>query len=338
MKSWSELIKPSIVDWLLDFSDLGVRTLTLKLLFDLDHDHPLVSAAQSSFMHSRPIERLIESLQRLTEGSIELNWYKPKYRSGLWSMLLLSQLPVDPEDPRIRKISSYPIHFQRSNGAFVDAQAATSLEVDSWSSAASCLTGNVVAALIRLNKGRSEFVQQAFFRLLELQETDGGWLCRSWRTHARDNHSCFQGTICALDALAEAQVLQLSSNVTTTIQRACEFLLQHRLFRADHHQFKVIKERWLKLQFPYLVDYDILRAARTILRLNMADERIEDAINLIVSKQQEDGSWLLERTPSALRINLGKRNQANKWVTLLALHTLRLYIKGTVLTHASVTF
>lgn len=35
-----------------------------------------------------------------------------------------------------------------------------------------------------------------------------------------------------------------------TIERGAEFLLTHRLFRADHHNLRVINPQWLKLSFP----------------------------------------------------------------------------------------
>jgi len=35
------------------------------------------------------------------------------------------------------------------------------------------------------------------------------------------------------------------------IRRGSEFLLVHRLFKADHHNYEIINKSWLKLNFPW---------------------------------------------------------------------------------------
>jgi len=44
---------------------------------------------------------------------------------------------------------------------------------------------------------------------------------------------------------------------------ACEFLLMHRLYKADHHGLKIIRDDYTKLRAPWLVAYDIEPAPRT---------------------------------------------------------------------------
>jgi len=49
----------------------------------------------------------------------------------------------------------------------------------------SCLTGNVVAALLRLGYGDDPRLWQAVDWLVSIQNTDGGWLCPYWKAHIR---------------------------------------------------------------------------------------------------------------------------------------------------------
>lgn len=110
--------------------------------------------------------------------------------------------------------------------------------------------------------------------LASIQNADGGWLCPYWKAHIRDTHSCFYGTICALEALAEIPKDRRTAAVQDTVGRGAEFLLMHRLYRADHHDFQVINANWLRLAFPWFYGYDILRGLWVLTRLGILNERI----------------------------------------------------------------
>jgi len=56
------------------------------------------------------------------------------------------------------------------------------------------------------------------------------------------------------------------------IEQGAEFLLMHRLFKADHHNFQVINESWLKLGFPQFF-YDILRGLQVVTKLGYAEDK-----------------------------------------------------------------
>jgi hypothetical protein len=101
-------------------------------------------------------------------------------------------------------------------------------------------------------------------------------------------------------------------------------MLMHRLYRADHHGFRVINESWLKLGFPQFF-YDILRGLDVVTRLGYSeDERISDALGVLLGKQGEDGRWILESTPSGrMQTNLEQKGKPSKWITLNALRVLK---------------
>jgi len=98
----------------------------------------------------------------------------------------------------------------------------------------------------------------------------------------------------------------------------------HRLYKADHHNFKVINKSWLNLGFPAFF-YDILRGLQVITKLGYArDERIEDALEILLKKQNEEGKWILESTPSGrMQTDLEKKGKPSKWVTLNALKVIK---------------
>jgi hypothetical protein len=105
-------------------------------------------------------------------------------------------------------------------------------------------------------------------------------------------------------------------------KRGAEFLMMHRLFRADHRKFKVINEGWLELGFPWFF-YDILRGLSVVTKLGFTkDKRIDDALKIVLEKQNVEGKWILERTSSGrMHTSLGQKGKPNKWITL---HTLKV--------------
>jgi hypothetical protein len=188
----------------------------------------------------------------------------------------------------------------------------------------SCLTGNVTAALLRLGCGDDPRLWRAVDWLVSIQNTDGGWLCPYWKAHVRDAHSCFHGTICALEALAEIPEHQRPPAVQKAAARGTEFLLMHHLYRADHHDFRVINPDWLKLAFPWFYGYSVLRGLWVLARLGCRDERMADALRVLREKQTPDGRWLLESTPQGrMQANLEKKGQPSKWITLKALQVTK---------------
>jgi hypothetical protein len=159
---------------------------------------------------------------------------------------------------------------------------------------------------------------------VKIQNKDGGWLCPYWRAHVKDKHACFFGTICSLEAFSMAEKEILAKEMKETIERAAEFMLVHRLFKADHHGYSIIRKHWLTLSFPTFISYDILRGLDVLTRLGyVKDERLNDAVEALLQKQRGDGTWILESYPTGrMQANLELKGRPSKWITLIALRTL----------------
>ena len=82
---------------------------------------------------------------------------------------------------------------------------------------------------------------------------------------------------------------------------------------------------WLQFSFPTWWHYDVLRALDYFRAAGDApDPRLAEAIALLRSKQQADGTWLLENThPGAVHFALEDGDgQPSRWNTLRALRVL----------------
>jgi hypothetical protein len=110
-------------------------------------------------------------------------------------------------------------------------------------------------------------------------------------------------------------------------KRGEEYLLERKLFRRKTTG-EVIDPAFLQFSFPTRWHYDVLRALEYFRAVgNPPDPRVEEAIDLLRSKRQPDGTWFLENThPGAVHFTLEAGDRLpSRWNTLRALRVLRWY-------------
>ncbi len=82
---------------------------------------------------------------------------------------------------------------------------------------------------------------------------------------------------------------------------------------------------WWKFGFPVFYITDLLQVVEALVALGYAnDPRLANSIEIIRSKQDEKGRWMLEYDYSGKTWgSYGVKKEANKWVTLRALRVLK---------------
>jgi hypothetical protein len=132
------------------------------------------------------------------------------------------------------------------------------------------------------------------------------------------------GAVKALKALAEIPSDKRSRNVKAAVEKGAEYLLQHRVYKRSHDLHRVSKPSWLRLGFPLLWHTDVLEILGILASLNYKDKRMQEAVDLVISKQDGQGRWKLESTFNGrVQVNIEQKNRPSKWVTLNALRTLK---------------
>ena len=65
---------------------------------------------------------------------------------------------------------------------------------------------------------------------------------------------------------------------------------------------------------------DALEFLGILTRLGYKDERMQEAVDLVVSKQDDQGRWKLETTfRKRFQVNIEEKGKPSKWITLNAL-------------------
>jgi hypothetical protein len=161
--------------------------------------------------------------------------------------------------------------------------------------------------------------------VLSAQYEDGGWNCQM-RNYPDRRHSSFHTTFnvlenlrlaCSRGAVSERAFREAEA-------RAVEFMLAHRLYRSDKTG-AVISERFTHLTYPWHWHYTFLRGL-DYLRLTPAigDDRLADAIQLLLERRRSNGRWPLQRRiPGTLLVEMERPGGESRWNTLRALRIVR---------------
>ncbi len=190
-----------------------------------------------------------------------------------------------------------------------------------------CINGQVAAAGAYFGQDVGGLVD----RLLGEQLADGGWNCEAPGGSTR---SSFNTTICVLEALLEYErAAGGSPPVTEARLRGQEYLLERRLFRRRSTGEAIARDRkggadWTRFAFPTWWHYDVLRGLEYLRSAGAApDERVAEAIELVVARRGGDGRWPLEvRYPGVMPVEIDEGvGRPSRWITLRALRALAWY-------------
>ena len=159
-------------------------------------------------------------------------------------------------------------------------------------------------------------------RILGERLADGGWNCEVENGSVR---SSFDTTINVLDGLLAFERATGGSAAVREARRSGErYLLERGLFRR-RSTGAIANPAYLDFAFPYYWHHDVLRAL-DYFRLSDAepDDRMKEAVEIVRSKRQPDGRWLLDRThPGRVHFALEDGvGQPSRWNTLRALRVL----------------
>lgn len=247
MYKWSEILKGSQIDWLLERTNPSIRYFTLRDILSKHENASQVVDAKKRIPESKVVRKILEKQNHEGYWEEPANPYHPKYKSSYWQIMTLGQLGMDRSDERVRNACEYIFQFQLDDGGFSSYTPERALKEYEWlrekgkklsspnrwvstvvfEHRYSCLTGNMAAALIRIGYANDSRVRKALKWLVKIQNKDGGWLCPYWKAHVKDTHGCFYGTICPLEAFSEVPRDNLTKDMEQAIERGAEFLLMH---------------------------------------------------------------------------------------------------------------
>jgi len=329
--NWKSVLKADPTDWLLEDDNPSVRYFTLVDLLGKSPTNVDVVKTRKSIMSSGTAPAILGEQEASGYWGIPQDFYiRSKYKGTVWNIITLAQLGADGSDERIHKAGEFILNNSQDlqSGGF-----AYSSEEDGGGDHAKvvpCLTGNMVFSLIRFGFLEDPRIRKAIDWIVKYQRFDDGvgsaprgWIYDRYK-QCWGKHTCTMGVVKTLKALAEIPPEKQSGAVSKTIEQGAEYLLKHHLYKQSHNLARVAKDYWTHFGFPLFWKTNALEMLGVLTQLGYHDTRMQDAIELVLSKQDEQGRWLLETTFNGRTlVRIEARNKPSKWITLHALLALK---------------
>jgi hypothetical protein len=307
----------NVEEWLLSDSNPSVQYWALKDLLDVPENDARVQKSRHLITRQEAVSKIFSSQNE--QGF----WGTPRklwgYKNSAFQLLLLSELGVE-RDSRIEKALELIFDFQLEDGSF--ASAAGKKKKDS-STNEFCLTGIILKFLLLFGYETDSRLGEALNFLIMTGED---WSC-SWYPQEKNKvfpRTCYMGGIKALAALAKLPATLVTREVKEVILHNAEQYLENRIYwyRKDAQGRRTKKPSWTRFAFPLFWQSDVLDVLDVLTELGIRDERMDESVDLVRSKQVE-GRWILERTyPKKFEL-LEEKGNPSKWITLRALRVLR---------------
>jgi hypothetical protein len=266
------------------------------------------------------------------------SWHGP--RGNIWeekgtvfSLLILGELGAVGTPSTEKALDHLRERYQMSNGRIAYRRVDTGRRRETDSTWMWCVTAVTLRAALLLGHFGHPLVQYgtAFFE--ENYDEKGGWPCSTYSGNPAKVRpaNCYMGTIKALSAFSAIPEGKRSKRIGEIMQHEIETCLENHVcfYRIDKKGRPALKRGWLKFAFPRYWRSDALEAVDVLTGLGVRDVRLNEAIDIVKSKETAEGRWNLDLSETKRAwISIEEEGRPSKWVTLRALRSLLRYGAG----------
>ncbi len=333
--TWKDQLKGDSLPWLLEPDSPGVRYLALRDLADEPSASATLNSAREAAHKNGPIAAVLAEMHSDGCWVEPGTGYYPKYRGTVWSLITLAQMGASVEiDDRIGRACEYALANLLADGGRFSVTGPPSGTVD-------CLQGNMCAALVDLG-WEDERLDAAYEWMVRSVTGEGvapqseknaelryyaGKCGPDFLCGANNKLACAWGAVKVILAFTKLPVEKRTPFIEQAIERGVDFLFSVDPASAEYPHGYADKPsgNWWKFGFPVFYVSDVLQVVDVLSLLGYGeDPRLENALDLIRAKQDEQGRWALEYDYTGKTwLDFGARKKPNKWVTLRALRVLK---------------
>ena len=332
MSDWKSFLKKDPVKWLLETNNPSVRYFTLLDILEKPEQDKEVVEARENIMKVGIVPKILTKQESGGYWDEPERFYVSKYKGTVWQLIILAELMADGKNKQVIKAKEFIMENSRDFESNGYAYHSGSTGGGRHSEVIPCLTGNMVWSLIRLGSLEDERVQDGIKWINKYQRFDDqiavrpkGWPYDRFQM-CYGKHTCHMGVVKALKALTEIPEKQRSSETNNTIEKGVDYILKHHIYKRSHDLKKVSKPGWLRFGFPLMYQTDILEILGILTKLGYKDKRMQDAVDKVVSRQDNSGRWELKSTFNGrFQTNIEVKGKPSKWITLNALRVLKNY-------------
>jgi hypothetical protein len=333
--SWKDALKADPSDWLLEPQDPCVRFWAIQDLEGKSSNDPEVLEAQVALMASSPVRTILDAQEPEGYWVHREDMYLPKYTATTHSLLILAELGAM-RTPTIETGLEHVFEFQRESGHFLTTLPKSERGRASVVKDGCCFDANVLYYMVRFGYLEDPRVRRLLEFIVEYHSMDdAGWRCRAFPINpdAVFPVNCYMGAAKILKALSMIPREKWSREIEAVIDREVENILENGVYRYLRYPDGTRKDKagWKRFGFPLFYQSDLLEVLDTLTRLGIRDERMDDALNLVLDAQGSDGRWLLKHTFNGkMWTDIDVKHEPSKWITLRAFRTLKRHYENGV--------
>jgi hypothetical protein len=327
-----ELLNEDIIGWLLEDENPSVRYWTFQQLQDRPKSNVDVIAAQKQVMQSKCVRSILAAQTNDYFWGNPDDMYNPKYRGATHSLLILAELGAE-RTSEIEKAIEHLFQFQRDSGHFLGDRPKTAKGRASVVKDGCCLDGNILYYLLHFGYLEDPRVQKLIdFQVDYYDRKNGGWKCRAFPIDPSKVYpvNCFMGRAKMLRGLASIPDASRSKEIKEIIGEEVEIILENQIYKYLKNPDGSRKEKagWKRFGFPLFYQSDILEVLDALTTLGVRDDRMQEAIDLVIANRGKDGKWLLKNSYNGKMLcDIEVKGQPSKWITLRALRILRRFLE-----------
>jgi hypothetical protein len=334
MNKWKSVLKADPTDWLLEKSNPSVRYFTLRDILEKSENDPEVKETKQDIMMTGLVPAILAKQKKEGYWENPERFYTEKYKGTAWQLLILAELGADGKNNHIKRACEFILENSQDKESAGFAHSASAKKGGGrHNEVIPCLTGNMLWSFIRLGYLNDPRVQRGIKWITTYQRFDDGikespkgWPYDRLKAACLGRHTCHMGAVKALKALTEIPENERLTDVKNTIEKGAEYLLIHHIYKRSHDLNRIAKPGWLKFGFPLMYQTDALEILGLLTQLGYKDERMQDAIDILISKQDNQGKWILENTfNDRFQVNIEQKGKQSKWITLNALGVLKRF-------------
>jgi hypothetical protein len=312
------MISAGPLPWLLEPENPSARYLTLCAGLGCPAGDQDLVMARAAIPISPPARAILDA--QWPEGY----WmrpgvgYSPKHKATIWQVIFLAALGA-PRTEAIDRACAYILdHSRLPDGRFSAYKSARGAVI--------CLNGNLLRAMRQL--GYEDPRLEESLEVLAGTVVRDGFRCRfnaaaPLPALMRDGLPCAWGAVKALGAFASIPGARRSPKVKAAIEIGTHLLLDADLASGDYPTATRPSPLWQRFGFPLGYTSDLLETLDVLGRLGVEYAvHLEAVLEMVRSKRDSEGRWLLEHTPENMWATFGRVGHPNKWVTLRALQAL----------------
>jgi hypothetical protein len=333
--NWKTQQNEDAIAWLLEPDNSGVSYLAMRDLLDYPEDDPELNKARDQAYQNGPIAQILSEMDETGYWAEPGPGYRPKYRSTVWSIIMLAQLGASVDgDARIQKACEYLVDHAINEGGQFSISGTPSTTVD-------CLQGNLCWSLTELGY-QDPRLDDAYEWMARTVTGEGlapntekntplryyaGQCGPTFACGANKTLPCAWGGVKVMGAFGVLPQSRHTPLIDSATQQGVDFLFSVDPADSTYPSGFTGKPsgNWWKFGFPVFYVTDLLQTVEVLVKLGYGNApRLDNAITLIKDKQDDKGRWLLEYSYTGKTwVDFGPKKAPNKWVTLRALRVLK---------------